>query len=67
MKELKWDTVISTAPASILSKLVKGTNSLQDTSAFRYRAMTFLNIRLEGEKLLSDTVMWFPEERFNFF
>lgn len=59
--------VISTAPASILSKLVKGTNALEDTAAFRYRAMTFLNIRLEGEKLLPDTVMWFPEKRFPFF
>ncbi|MEO7317314.1 MAG: FAD-dependent oxidoreductase [Ginsengibacter sp.] len=59
--------VISTAPANILSKLVKGTHVLDDTSAFRYRAMTFLNIRLKGEKLLPDTVMWFPEKRFPFF
>lgn len=59
--------VISTAPASVLGKMVKGTNVLQQTAKFRYRAMTFLNLRLEGEKLLPDTVMWFPEKKFPFF
>lgn len=59
--------VISTAPANILSKLVKGTNALEETAAFRYRAMKFLNIRLNGEKLMPDTTMWFPEKRFPFF
>lgn len=59
--------VISTAPANILPKLVKGTNVLNDVADFRYRAMTFLNLRLTGEKLLPDTVMWFPENKFPFF
>lgn len=59
--------VISTAPANILSKLVKGTNALKETAEFRYRAMKFLNIRLKGEKLMPDTTMWFPEKRFPFF
>ena len=66
-EEIEVEAVISTAPASILSRLVKGTTKLEDTAAFRYRAMTFLNIRLEGEKLLPDTVMWFPEKQFPFF
>ena len=59
--------VISTAPANILPKLIRGTHVLDEVANFRYRAMTFLNIRLTGEKLLPDTVMWFPEERFPFF
>jgi protoporphyrinogen oxidase len=59
--------VISTAPANILPKLVKGTHVLDKVANFRYRAMTFLNIRLDGEKLLPDTVMWFPEKKFPFF
>ncbi len=59
--------VISTAPANILPKLVKGTHVLDEVADFKYRAMTFLNIRLTGEKLLPDTVMWFPEKRFDFF
>ena len=59
--------VISTAPANILSKLVKGTNALKSISHFRYRPMVFVNMRFEGRKLLPDTVMWFPEKQFPFF
>ena len=59
--------VIDTAPANILPKLVKRTHVLDDVADFRYRAMTFLNKRLIGEKVLPDTVMWFPEKRFPFF
>ncbi len=59
--------VISTAPANILSKLVKGTEALQYTSSFRYRPMVFINMKFEGRGLLPDTVMWFPEKEFPFF
>jgi protoporphyrinogen oxidase len=59
--------VISTAPANILSKLVKGTDALKSVSHFRYRPMVFVNMRFEGRKLLPDTVMWFPEKQFPFF
>ncbi len=59
--------VISTAPAHILSKLVQGTDALQSFSQFRYRPMTFVNMRFEGRNLLPDTVLWFPEEKFPFF
>lgn len=59
--------VISTAPANILGKMVKGTDVLQPASQFRYRAMAFLNLRLKGEKLLPDTVLWFPERKYPFF
>jgi protoporphyrinogen oxidase len=59
--------VISTAPANILSKLVKGTDALKSISHFRYRPMVFVNMRFEGRKLLPDTVMWFPEKQFPFF
>ncbi len=59
--------VISTAPANILAKLVKGTNSLQNFKNFRYRPMIFVNMKFKGRGLLPDTVLWFPEKEFPFF
>lgn len=59
--------VISTAPANILAKLVKGSVALQGASSFRYRPMVFINLRMKGGPLLPDTVMWFPEKSFPFF
>jgi protoporphyrinogen oxidase len=59
--------VVSTAPAHVLSKLVEGTDALQSFSRFRYRPMTFVNMRFEGRNLLPDTVLWFPEKQFPFF
>jgi protoporphyrinogen oxidase len=59
--------VISTAPANILAKLVKGTAALEAAAHFRYRPMVFINMRFEGRGLLPDTVMWFPEKEFPFF
>jgi protoporphyrinogen oxidase len=67
-KELyEVSAVISTAPANILAKLVKGTNALQGIAAFRFRPMIFVNMRFSGRKLLPDTVLWFPEKNFPFF
>ena len=59
--------VVSTAPVHILSKLVKGTDKLEYLSRFRYRPMTFVNMRFEGRGLLSDVVVWTPEAEFPFF
>lgn len=59
--------VISTAPANILAKLVKGTNALDNIAKFRFRPMIFVNLKLEGRGLLQDTVLWFPEKQFPFF
>ncbi|HEY0428750.1 MAG TPA: FAD-dependent oxidoreductase [Pyrinomonadaceae bacterium] len=59
--------VISTAPANILAKLVRGTNALQKFADFRYRPMIFVNMKFEGRGLLPDTVLWFPENDFPFF
>ncbi len=59
--------VISTAPANILAKLVKGTNALESFKAFRYRPMIFVNMRFTGRELLPDTVLWLPEKEFPFF
>lgn len=59
--------VISTAPANILAKLVKGSNALSHMSQFRYRPMVFVNLRFTGRNLLSNTVLWFPERKFIFF
>ncbi|MFT4549171.1 MAG: oxygen-dependent protoporphyrinogen oxidase [Verrucomicrobiales bacterium] len=59
--------VISTAPAPILPRLVQGTDILQRFADFRYRPMTFVNMRFEGRKLLPDTVVWVPQEDSPFF
>lgn len=59
--------VISTAPANILSKMVKGTDALKGISNFRFRPMLFVNFRFDKRNLLPDTVVWFPEKRFPFF
>ncbi len=59
--------VISTAPANILSKLIKGSDTLNGNSNFQYRPMVFVNLRFKGRNLLPDTVMWFPEKEFPFF
>lgn len=65
--ETEVSAVISTAPANILSKIVEGTNALEEFSRFRYRPMTFINLRFTGRGLLPDTVVWFPETEFPFF
>lgn len=59
--------VISTAPANILAKLVRGTDALDEFKGFRYRPMVFINLKFEGFGLLPDTVLWFPENQFPFF
>jgi oxygen-dependent protoporphyrinogen oxidase len=59
--------VISTAPANILARMVKGTNALEGAARFRFRPMIFVNLRFEGRELLPDTVLWFPEMDFPFF
>lgn len=59
--------VISTAPANILPRLVRGTERLAPLARLRFRAMTFVNLRLEGRGLLPDTVLWMPERAFPFF
>jgi len=59
--------VISTAPCHILPKLVTGTDALKPLSAFRYRPMIFVNLRMEGRGILPDTVLWTPESEFPFF
>lgn len=59
--------VISTAPANILAKMVKGTTALQGAARFQFRPMVFVNMHFEGRNLLPDTVLWFPEKEFPFF
>ena len=59
--------VVSTAPANVLAKLVRGTDALEEFKKFRYRPMVFVNLKFAGRALLPDTVLWFPERRFPFF
>ena len=59
--------VLSTAPANILAKLVKGTDKLEEFAGFRYRPMVFVNLKLAGRGLLPDTVLWLPERKYPFF
>jgi protoporphyrinogen/coproporphyrinogen III oxidase len=66
-QEQPVSAVLSTAPCHILAKMVKGSDALQPLSRFRYRPMTFVNLRFEGRGLLKDTVVWTPESEFLFF
>lgn len=59
--------VVSTAPVYVLPKLITGTDKLNFLSKFRYRPMTFVNMRFEGRGLLPDVVVWTPEDNFPFF
>ncbi|GJG87412.1 amine oxidase [Gemmatimonadetes bacterium T265] len=59
--------VVSTAPVHVLAKLVRGTDAFAHLARFRYRPMTFVNLRFEGRGLLPDVVTWTPESRFPFF
>lgn len=56
--------VVSTAPAFVLPKIVRGTDKLKAFEQFRYRPMTFVNLKLEGRNILPDTVVWLPEDEF---
>lgn len=58
---------ISTAPVNVLPKLVKGTDTLNFLSEFRYRPMIFVNLRFTGRDLLPDTMLWVPDRTQAFF
>jgi protoporphyrinogen oxidase len=64
---IEVSAVISTAPANILSKIIKGTDAVKKTENFRFRPMLFVNMRFDKRNLLPDTVLWFPENKFPFF
>ncbi len=61
------DAVVSTAPISVLPRLVEGTDRLDRFAGFRFRPMVFANLRFEGRGLLPDVVMWVPDESFETF
>jgi protoporphyrinogen oxidase len=58
---------ISTAPCNVLPKLLRGSKALDHLGEFRFRPMVFVNLRLQGQGLLPDTVLWTPESQFPFF
>lgn len=66
-ERIEVSAVISTAPANILAKLVKGTNLLEGVGHFRFRPMIFVNMHFKGRRLIPDTVEWFPEKKYPFF
>ncbi|HEY0779703.1 MAG TPA: FAD-dependent oxidoreductase, partial [Gemmatirosa sp.] len=66
-RDVEARAVVSTAPVHALAKLVRGTDAFAHLARFRYRPMTFVNLRLEGQRLLPDVVTWTPEPQFPFF
>jgi protoporphyrinogen oxidase len=64
---IEVSAVVSTAPANILSKMVKGTDALKGIAKFRFRPMLFVKIRFDKRNLIPDTVLWFPEDQYPFF
>ena len=59
--------VISTAPVDVLPRLVRGTEALVGLEKFEYRAMIFVNLKLDGTSGLTDVVTWVPERKYPFF
>ena len=66
-EEHEVSAVMSTAPVNVLAKLVEGTDALTALARFKYRPMTFVNLRFEGRGLLPTVVLWFPEAEYPFF
>jgi protoporphyrinogen oxidase len=65
--EIPAEAVITTAPVHVLPKLIEGSTALDYLRKFRYRAMTFVNLRLKGRGLLPDVVVWTPAQGYPFF
>ncbi len=59
--------VISTAPVHVLPRMIRGTNALDGLEKFEYRAMIFVNLKLDGPSGLTDVVTWVPERSYPFF
>ena len=66
-EDLPARAVVSTAPVHALAKLVRGTDRLASLARFRYRAMAFVNVKLDGPSGLPDVVTWTPGAEFPFF
>jgi protoporphyrinogen oxidase len=66
-EEIEVSAVMSTAPVNVLAKLVEGTNALAPLARFRYRPMTFVNLRFKGRGLLPSVMLWHPEADYPFF
>ena len=66
-RDMDVAAVVNTAPIPILAKMSSGSDALQGLAQFRYRPMTFVNLRLNGRGVLPDTVMWTPGRDFPFF
>jgi protoporphyrinogen oxidase len=66
-QDIEASAVISTAPISVLPKLVDGTDVLDPYRHFRFRALVLVNLKLRGRGLLPDTMMWFPTGDYPFF
>lgn len=59
--------VFSSAPLHILPKLIEGSSALEDLTQFRYRPMLFVNLKLQGRRLLPEIVTWTPSRKYPFF
>ena len=66
-QDIDASAVISTAPISVLPKLIDGTDVLDPYRAFRFRGLVLVNLKLKGRGLLPDTMMWFPTGGYPFF
>jgi protoporphyrinogen/coproporphyrinogen III oxidase len=65
--EVEVSGAISTAPLHALAGIVSGTERLEPLKRFRYRAMVFVNLKLNGASGLNEVVTWVPEAKYPFF
>lgn len=66
-EDIPVKAAVSTAPVHVLPKLVTGSDRVDAYARFRYRPMIFVNLRMDGRGLLTNTVQWFPERRAPYF
>jgi protoporphyrinogen oxidase len=66
-EQISVSGVISTAPVHVLPRMVKGTDAFAGLEKFEYRAMVFVNLKIEGKSGLADVVTWVPEREYPFF
>jgi protoporphyrinogen oxidase len=59
--DVEASAVVTTAPISILPRLVEGTDALAPFAQFKFRGMAMVNLKLRGSHLLRDTIVWLPK------
>ncbi|MBD5655694.1 MAG: FAD-dependent oxidoreductase [Candidatus Eremiobacteraeota bacterium] len=66
-RDIAASAVLCSAPLDVVARMVRGTSELESLKRFRYRPMIFVNVRLDGRNLLSNIVVWTPDDSVPYF